>query len=189
MSNIKIETNAMPNRVGMGRISLNTDIGKQSQGATFGERVSAGISNGASLVASGASLLGAQMPGAGLISAAVSRVGQLTGGVPGSSASASAGYAVTGVVGASGGLSTTVGGTGNSTVTTGAANGGVNLNQGTSTNSVGTMNTSLEEMSAQNNQMLGVQIAMQRENQMFSSVSNVLKTKHDTAKNSIQNIH
>jgi hypothetical protein len=33
-----------------------------------------------------------------------------------------------------------------------------------------------------------VQIAMQRENQVFSSVSNVLKTKHDTVKNSIGNI-
>ena len=30
--------------------------------------------------------------------------------------------------------------------------------------------------------------AMQRENQVFSSVSNILKTKHDEAKNSISNI-
>jgi hypothetical protein len=44
-------------------------------------------------------------------------------------------------------------------------------------------------MSDQNTQMLQVQIAMQRENQMFTSVSNVLKTKHDTVKNSISNVH
>ena len=35
---------------------------------------------------------------------------------------------------------------------------------------------------------LQVQIAMQRENQVFTSVSNVLKTRHDTVKNSISNI-
>ena len=37
-------------------------------------------------------------------------------------------------------------------------------------------------------QLLAVQMSMQRENQVFSSVSNVLKTRHDTAKNSIGNI-
>ena len=33
-----------------------------------------------------------------------------------------------------------------------------------------------------------VQSAMQRENAVFTSVSNVLKTRHDTAKNSISNV-
>jgi hypothetical protein len=37
-------------------------------------------------------------------------------------------------------------------------------------------------------EMLKLQMAMQRENQVFTSVSNVLKTRHDTAKNSINNI-
>ena len=46
----------------------------------------------------------------------------------------------------------------------------------------------LAEMSRQNAEMLRVQIALQRENTMFSSISNVLKTKHDTAKNSVSNI-
>jgi hypothetical protein len=41
---------------------------------------------------------------------------------------------------------------------------------------------------ADNAEMLKVQMAMQRENTSFSSISNVLKTKHDTAKNSISNI-
>lgn len=36
--------------------------------------------------------------------------------------------------------------------------------------------------------LLKIQMAMQRENQVFTSVSNVLKTRHDTAKNSIGNI-
>jgi hypothetical protein len=187
MSNIKIDSAQMPNRVGMGRISLNQDIGKQSQGSTFGEKVSAGLQNGASAVASGASMLGSTLPGASLISAAVSNVGRMTGG----SASASAGYAVTGVVNNGTGLGTSnVNANGTSTLSTGGAStSAVNLQSGSSNNQVGTMNTSLSEMSDQNTQMLQVQIAMQRENQMFTSVSNVLKTKHDTVKNSISNVH
>jgi hypothetical protein len=46
----------------------------------------------------------------------------------------------------------------------------------------------LAEMSRQSAEMLRVQIAMQRENMMFSSISNILKTKHDTLKNTISNI-
>ena len=35
---------------------------------------------------------------------------------------------------------------------------------------------------------LTLQAQMQRENLVFTSVSNVLKTRHDTAKNSINNV-
>lgn len=48
--------------------------------------------------------------------------------------------------------------------------------------------TDLAEMSRQNAEMLRLQLAMQRENTMFSSISNILKTKHDTLKNTISNI-
>lgn len=37
-------------------------------------------------------------------------------------------------------------------------------------------------------ELLKVQMSMQRENQIFTSISNVLKTRHDTAKNAIGNI-
>ncbi len=36
--------------------------------------------------------------------------------------------------------------------------------------------------------LLRIQMAMQRENQVFTSISNVMKTRHDTAKNAIGNI-
>lgn len=39
-----------------------------------------------------------------------------------------------------------------------------------------------------NLKLMELQRAMQRENLVFTSVSNVLKTRHDTAKNSISNI-
>jgi hypothetical protein len=39
-----------------------------------------------------------------------------------------------------------------------------------------------------NLQYLGLQQAMQDENRRFTLVSNIMKTKHDTAKNAINNI-
>jgi lipopolysaccharide export LptBFGC system permease protein LptF len=69
----------------------------------------------------------------------------------------------------------------------GSSSGGYSFTAGMGT-SPGNDSMDIAEMSRQQAQMLGVQIAMQRENTMFSSISNVLKTKHDTAKNSISNI-
>jgi len=179
---MKIDS-GMPNR-----ISMNVSVGKQTQGATFGERVNAGLQQAGSAVASGAALVGGVIPGAGIVSAAVSSVTNLSNQAGGSPA-ASASYAATGVVNlgsGGGGMSTTVGGGGGSVTTGGVAS--PNLSQGVASNDVGMANNSIAEMSRQNAQMMQVQIAMQRENQIFTSVSNVLKTKHDTVKNSISNI-
>jgi hypothetical protein len=47
----------------------------------------------------------------------------------------------------------------------------------------------LDQMSQSfNMQYLGLQQQMQNENRQFTLVSNIMKTKHDTAKNSIDNI-
>jgi hypothetical protein len=137
-SNINgINSNGMPNR-----ISMNVTVGKQTQGATFGEKVNSGKINvvlveGGCIVlfssdegyrvntadqsikelsknecvafgekvnqglhaaggalAQGASLLGGALPGGSIISAAVSSVGSLAGGGGGGAAAAS--YAATG---------------------------------------------------------------------------------------------
>lgn len=168
---MKIES--MPNR-----ISMNVTVPKQTQGKNFGEKVSDGLTSGAALLNQGASLLGGAL-GSPVISAAVSSVT----GLANSSASA-ASYAATGIVGYNGGSTSAS----PQNITVGAGNGsGPNLTAGAGTNA-GSYNTDIASMSAQNAQMLQVQMAMQRENTMFSSISNVLKTKHDTAKNSISNI-
>jgi|APLak6261666879_1056058.scaffolds.fasta_scaffold01778_4 hypothetical protein len=173
-----LNPNSMPNR-----ISMNVTVAKQTQGATFGEKVNAGLHAAGSALSQGASLLGASLPGGAVISAAVSSVSTMAGGSGGGAAAAS--YAATGVVGFSGGANgATAGGT---TVVGAGAAGGPNYTAGAGTNP-GAYNTDIASMSAQNAQMLQVQMAMQRENTMFSSISNVLKTKHDTAKNSVSNI-
>ncbi len=139
-SNINgINNNGMPNR-----ISMNVTVPKQTQGATFGEkvnsgkinitlvengcvvlfpsnegyrislsdtsinelstsecssyseRVNQGIHNAGGALAQGASLLGGALPGGTIISAAISSVGNLAGGAGGGAASAS--YAATGKI-------------------------------------------------------------------------------------------
>ena len=47
----------------------------------------------------------------------------------------------------------------------------------------------MQEMSQSFNvQYLALQQDMQRENRQFTMVSNIMKTKHDTAKNAINNV-
>lgn len=176
---MKIDANnAMPNR-----LSLNMTTPKVTQGKTFGESMASGLQTAGNLVGQGASLVGGAMPGFGVVSAAVSSVSTMAGGA--GSPAAQASYAATGVVGlTSGGMTPT----GTSGLTLGSATGGANLLAGGNANIAGSATNSIADMSAQNAQMLNVQIAMQRENTMFSSISNVLKTKHDTAKNSVGNI-
>jgi hypothetical protein len=58
----------MPNR-----ISMNVTVAKQTQGATFGEKVNAGLHAAGGALAQGASLLGAALPGGSIISAALSK--------------------------------------------------------------------------------------------------------------------
>lgn len=172
--------NAMPSR-----ISMNVTVGRQSQGATFGEKVNAGLHTAGSMLQQGASLLGASLPGGAVISAAVNSVSSLAGAGNGGGGAAAASYAATGIVGL-GGSGTTAGG---STVSVGGgSSSGPNLLSGAGSNGIGQYNGDIASMSAMNSQMLQVQIAMQRENSQFTSISNVLKTKHDTQKNSISNI-
>ena len=52
----------------------------------------------------------------------------------------------------------------------------------------GTINDSLSGMQADNIKMMEIQIKMQRENTVFSTLSNILKVRHDTQKNSVGNI-
>jgi hypothetical protein len=65
---IKSVSNEMPNR-----ISMNVTVAKQTQGATFGEKVNAGLHAAGGALAQGAALVGAALPGGSIISAALSK--------------------------------------------------------------------------------------------------------------------
>lgn len=213
-SSINNINNGMPNR-----ISMNVTVPKQTQGATFGEKVNAGIINvslveGGCIVlfpdkkgyrvntskktikelskreyagfgekvnqglhaaggalAQGASLLGGALPGGAVISAAVSSVSSLAGGAGGGAAAAS--YAATGMI--------------------------VNPDTGKPTWQVKDDETDaimdlpdgeyelvfvvVEKATSGLKDTLKTQVRIG-----FSKTNNVLKTKHDTAKNSVGNI-
>lgn len=173
------------------RISTNLSIGRQTAKTDFGDRVRSGLETTAGLVAQGAGIAAPFVPGGAILSAAVSSVstlGQQLGGATGQYQAAA-----TGVVslGSGGGLSTTlpgsVGGLGGSAPNVLAGGtGGVNMGGGGI--ATGGMNTSMSEASDQMGKLLQTQIAVQRENQVFSTVSNVLKARHDTVKNTISNV-
>ncbi len=63
---------------------------------------------------------------------------------------------------------------------------------GCSTQDLAAMSTAATDLGnaqvAYNAQVLQLQMAMQRENQIYTAVSNILKSKHETVKNSIGNI-
>ncbi len=164
------------------RISTNFTVSKQSQGVDFGQRMQAGLANAGGALASGVGLLGNAVPGAGIVSAAISSVSNHIGG-PSSGA-----YASTGMVNVSGGtgINTTVGGGGGSVVSGGGA-AAPNFGAGVSSNDVGMGNQAISGMSGEMSNMLKLQYQMQRENMTYTSISNVMKGKHDTVKNTIQN--
>src|SRR5262245_9588775 len=182
------------------RISNNVTIQRQTPKTDFGDRVKAGLDTGVGVVANGAAVVGSVIPGGAIVSAAVSQVGAMTHHVTPSSGSGAvaAQYGATGVVtlgGGGGGVNTTVGAGGGGGVPMGTTVGGggtitngANFIPATGGSAVGDMNQQLIQSQSENAQMMQLQTQMQRENIVFTSVSNVLKTRHDTAKNSISNV-
>jgi len=168
--------NSMPSR-----LSMTPTTDRKTQGLNFGEKVASGLQSGVGALSQGASLLGGALGGnfAGVVSAAASGIGGMTAKQGGS---VSQSYAA--------GVSQLNMGNGVSSGASlgGGSTGGVSLTGGSSTGNVASNNSSISEGAAQMQQMIDVQVQMQRENQMFTSISNVLKTRHETAKNSISNV-
>lgn len=167
--------NTMPSR-----LAMTETRSRQTQGKTFGESVASGLQTGANALTQGASLLGGALGGnfAGVVSAAASGLGGMANKAGGPTATAQ--YAA--------GVSQLNFGSGASAGASSGGSSGVNLTGGASTGNTAANNSSISEGAAQMQQMIDVQIQMQRENQMFTSISNVLKTRHETAKNSISNV-
>jgi|GEM_PF-828335 len=97
-----------------------------------------------------------------------------------------------GLSGLTGGGTTPVGFGGGTTSTgmggLGGLTGGGVGGAGGGNSSMGTAQGLVEQQQNFNLQFLFLQSAMQQENQKFSTLSNVMKTRHDTVKNSISNI-
>jgi hypothetical protein len=160
---VNTATNTMT-EISQAEFGDKVNAGKQTQGATFGEKVNAGLQQAGGALASGASLVGGAMPGGSIISAAVSAVSSRTN----TGGASSAAYAATGRVS------------------------GWNIK---------TNETRLElpENLADGDYELTFVIAENDKNGLkdtlktqvrlgFALAQGVLKTKHDTVKNSISNV-
>lgn len=168
-------------------VSLNSTstTPRTSARTDFGAQMRNGIAAGGGAASQAIGVAAPFVPGAAVVSAAVSGAAGSVGG--GGGGGGFAGQGSGGVQGV-----TSVGADGIPT-------GGSLLNSAQNgSNSTATGNSGMDMLNATKNmqemaqsfnlQYLQLQEKMQAENRSFSTVSNVMKTKHDTAKSSISNV-
>lgn len=169
----------MENRIS--QLSITTTVGKQTQVKPFGEVLSESLKSGVNALGTVSGLLG-NVAGTGMVSAAVSSVSALTNAIPNRmSGTTSAGFAASGVTqvtGGNAGISTIgAGGVTASGINTGIAGGVPNE-----------LNGMVGQMRAEADRSIAVQMQMQSESRDYNALTNVLKTRHDSAKAAINNI-
>jgi len=175
------------------RMSTNLSVQKQSSQTTFGQRVQAGVNAVGGAVSSGVGMATGMLPGGGIVSAAVSSMSVLSQGATGTPSTQ---YSTTlpGGAGGSGGggmgvpsVNTTIGSPGGVGIP--GTGGGGSLNIGGNGGAVaGEFGGELAGMFQEQKNLLKMQASLQQEGQKFTAISNVMKTRHDTIKNSIGNI-
>ncbi len=159
-----------PNRINPTPVRLNTQFSeaRQTPKTDFGSKLRDGVETTAHV----AGVVASALPGGAILSAAVSAGSSLTGQT---AASAS----VNGVVG----TPRAAGGTSNAS----PASAGQMIPSGDSAYDQAVSLLNAQEVT--NMRYLALQERMQEENRYFSTMSNVMKTRHDTAKNTIANTH
>jgi hypothetical protein len=150
------------------QVSVTTTVQRQSQKQDFGEVLKSSLQQGAKAVGMVSGALLQNMPGAGVVSAAVSAVTNFANQAPRTASAASSGVVNIGGGGAAGGI----------------VSGGGLANAATS----GDMSGMVNEMRAEANRSMAMQMAMQQESREYNTISNVLKVRHDSAKAAINNI-
>ena len=169
-----------PSRIDQTPVRLNTRVTEERQTpkTDFGSRVKDGLQVTAGVIAQGAAVASSGIPGGAILSSAI------TGGMSSLNNGLSSGQRGGGIGG--GGVHGAYGGGSTSSVPTSGSGSSTSVIPGDSYSQGMDL---LQAQAASNMQFLTLQSQMQQENQKFSTLSNVMKVRHDTAKNSIQNIH
>ncbi|MBZ4417186.1 hypothetical protein [Myxococcus sp. RHSTA-1-4] len=176
------------------RLSTNLTTARQTPNTGFGARLQSGLNNAAGAVGAGVGAVAGMIPGGQIVSAAVSSMHTFSS----TSGSGMAGAPYAGVMGTavapmgggtgsmvSGSVGVSVGGgVGGSIVGTPTAGTGANASPTDTVNG----SFSLTKMAEENSKLLNLQAAIQQESQTFTAISNVMKSRHDTIKNSISNV-
>ncbi len=161
-----------------GSIRLNTQNQhtRQTPRNDFGSMVRRGVAGGAGAMGQAAGVAAPFIPGAAVVSASME---QVAGAVAPGQGQGQVGNYQNGTL--------TV--PGNAPGTQTGAQGQAAQGSGNAAQDLINQTKELQEMQMSFNlQYLNLQEKMQNENRQFSTVSNVLKTKHDTAKNAINNV-
>ena len=175
-------------RSGSVQLNSSSTTPRTSARTDFGTQVRNGVAAGGGVAGAAIGVAAPFVPGAAVVSAAVSGV---AGNVSGGGGFGGAGGGGAGIAG-----STNIGAdgipVGGSFLGAQQGAGGQAAGGGSTGNSGMDMlnaTKNMQEMAQSFNlQYLQLQEKMQSENRSFSTVSNVMKTKHDTAKSSISNV-
>lgn len=160
------------------RLSMTPTVARQTPKNEFGNVLKDALST----VAQGAgSLLGGVLPGAGVVSAAVNTVT----GMSKSGGAVSAQSAASGITSLNMGGGATASSVG---LVGGNAGGATESAMATSNGNIGGMGDMIGQMRAEADRSMAMQMQMQSESRDYNTLSNVLKTRHDSAKAAINNI-
>ena len=171
------------------RVDIDQSRARQTPKTDFGSVLSTGLSRTTNAVLSAGQIAAPYIPGGAVLSAAISGVGTLKANASGQTATGINGLGVS-TVGNGGALTTggLTGGTG-STVSTGSGQLDALAASGDSSAILLQQTKQMQELNNSFNlQYLQLQQNMQADNRQFTTLSNIMKTKHDTAKNSINNV-
>jgi hypothetical protein len=173
-----------PNSAGL-RVKIDSSRTRQTPKTNFGSVFKTGLAKTADTVMSAGNMAAPYVPGGAILSAAITGLGGLKS--KGSAYSASSPNSLSVGGGGTGG-----GGTGGVSSSGGSSNFG-NMEELAAQGDSGAMQLlatkEMQEMNQSFNlQYLELQQNMQNENRKFSTLSNVMKTKHDTAKATINNV-
>ena len=184
------------------RLSSGPTSARQTAKTSFGAVLREGFYRTVNVVGQGAQVAAPFIPGGAIVSAAIAGshsvesavTGGVTSGLGSRQSGLAAGPAAPASVGGSGASSYGSGGV----MTMPGVSPGVTAGSAAGA-SAGGMSDSMNQMMAATKQMaemnmsfnmqyLGLQEKIQQDTRQFSMVSNVMKTKHDAAKNSINNV-
>lgn len=167
------------------RVNVKQTTSRQTPKTDFGSVLKQGLNTAADITLQGAAIAAPFVPGGAVVSAAISGVQQMrnvAGGALGSSSGALGAGTSAGSPLAPSVSSSAVSSSGGTLAQTATSSGTSTLE------GVDAFKSNLEMSSQMQLQMLGLQMEMQQENRQFTMLSNVMKTKHDTAKAAINNI-
>jgi hypothetical protein len=168
------------------RVQIDQARTRQAPRTDFGSVMSTGLSRTTDAVLNAGQLAAPFIPGGAVLSAAVTGVGSLKSSAGASTNATSAAPNSNSLSGA--GMSGSVSGSGGSTYSTGGGStAGVSATGGPT--DMMTAAKQMQELNMSfNMQYLMLQQKMQADNRQFTTLSNIMKTKHDTAKNAINNV-